>query len=74
MRWHVTFECQDGHIQELHYETGFTADMVHDHAVLIAGGTLSIGIEMPGYPCIWQAEPGAGVCGKKVAWTMREET
>lgn len=71
--WTVTFRCSAGHEQHLHYGEGFTADMVHDHAVLVAGGTLrSLGIGMPGYPCAWQHEAmgHSKPCGAKVSFEI----
>lgn len=74
-RFTVTFRCAAGHEQSLSYGDGFNEDMVHDHAVLVAGGTLrSIGVDMPGYPCAWTVGPLPGVaqraCGAKVSFEV----
>lgn len=75
MGYRVTFRCAAGHSQTLHYGVGFTEDMVHDHAVLIAGGTLrSIGAPMPGYPCAWPVDgDGDRQCGAKLSFELVEE-
>lgn len=68
----VKFRCERGHAQELRYGEGFSEDAVHDHAVLVAGGTLrSIGVVMPGYPCAWQDKDDAEPCGGKVAFEIQ---
>lgn len=59
----ISFSCKQGHEQELDFGPGFSADMVHDFGVLIAGGTLrSLGTDMPGFPCV--------TCGQPVSFSM----
>jgi hypothetical protein len=71
MGFTVKFECAEGHSQLLHYDEGFSEDMVHDHAVLVAGGTLrSLGVVMPGYRCAWPDGPRP--CGAKLSFRIEE--
>lgn len=59
------FRCENGHEQELRFGPGFSEDMVHDHAVLVAGGRLrSIGTDVPGWPC--------RTCGAKVSFRVED--
>jgi hypothetical protein len=72
--WTVTFRCAKGHSQELRYAEGFCEDMVHDHAVLIAGGTLrSLGTKMPGYQCAWAVDDSEKPCGADISFSVRRD-